>query len=342
MQNHEFYMQRCLDLAKKGIGNVSTNPMVGSVIVFNNQIIGEGYHKKYGESHAELNAISSVKNKKLLCKSTLYVNLEPCAHIGKTPACSDLIIKSKIPKVVIGCLDTHKKVCGNGIKKMNDSGIEIILGVLEKESREINKRFFTFNEEKRPYVILKWAKSKDGYIAPKKQNGPFWMTNLKSKKIVHKWRSEEDAILIGRVTAEKDNPFLTVRETYGKNPTRVVIDRKLKLSEKLNLFNNDAETIIFNEQISKRNDKHIYTRIKFDTPIINIIHKLYLLNIQSIIVEGGEKTIQSFIDSNLWDEARIFTTKISLTNGIKSPIINLIPSKKRTLDNDFLEIFYND
>ena len=206
----------------------------------------KAYHEKYGKAHAEVNAINSVKDKSLLKKSTLYVNLEPCAHFGKTPPCTNLIIESEIPKVVIGCIDSYSEVSGKGIEKMQNTGIEVIVGVLEKESRELNKRFFTFHEKKRPYIILKWAESKDGFIAPKNQNKPFWMTSSESKKLVHKWRAEEEAILIGRITAKKDNPSLTVIEVAGSNPIRIIIDKNLTLSGDLNLFNSEAKTIIFN------------------------------------------------------------------------------------------------
>ena len=217
-------MKKCLELAKKGMGYVSPNPMVGCVVVFNDQIIGEGYHQEYGTSHAEVNAIENVKDKSLLKKSTLYVNLEPCAHFGKTPPCTNLIIESEIPKVVIGCIDSYSEVSGKGIEKMQNTGIEVIEGILEKESRELNKRFFTFHEKKRPYVILKWAESKDGFMGPLNQNKPFWMTSSESKKLVHKWRAEEEAILVGRITAKKDNPSLTVREVAGSNPVRIIIE----------------------------------------------------------------------------------------------------------------------
>ena len=263
MQNEEFFMQRCIELASKAMGCASPNPMVGSVIVYNNKIIGEGYHEKYGSHHAEVNAINSVKDKSLLSKSTLYVNLEPCAHFGKTPPCSDLIIQNKIPEVVIGCVDTFSEVSGKGIERMRSVGIDVKVGVLENESRELNKRFFTFHEKKRPYIILKWAESKDGFIAPKNQTKPFWMTSSESKKLAHKWRAEEDAILIGRITAEKDNPSLTVREVEGSNPIRIVIDKDLKLSADFNLFNNDAKTIIFNQLKSEENNSNNYIKINF-------------------------------------------------------------------------------
>ena len=321
MQNEEFFMQRCIELASKAMGCASPNPMVGSVIVYNNKIIGEGYHEKYGSHHAEVNAINSIKDKSLLSKSTLYVNLEPCAHFGKTPPCSDLIIQNKIPEVVIGCVDTFSEVSGKGIERMRSVGIDVKVGVLENESRELNKRFFTFHEKKRPYIILKWAESKDGFIAPKNQTKPFWMTSSESKKLAHKWRAEEDAILVGRITAEKDNPSLTVREVEGSNPIRIIIDKDLKLSADFNLFNNDAKTIVFNQLKSEENNSNNYIKINFHNLTKNILQELHKQNIQSIIIEGGTKTLQSFIDKNLWDEARIFTTKKTLTEGVKPPTI---------------------
>ena len=335
-------MRRCLELASKGLENVSPNPMVGSVIVYENTIIGEGYHKQYGKEHAEVNAIASVKDKSLLKDSTLYVNLEPCAHFGKTPPCSNLIIENKIPKVVIGCVDTFSDVNGKGIIKMEKAGIEVNIGVLEKESQELNKRFFTFHEKRRPYIILKWAESKDGFIAPKDQTAPFWMTSYDSKKLVHQFRAEEDAILVGRVTAEKDNPSLTVREIEGENPTRVVIDKEMKLSEKLSLFNNEAKTIIFNTQKTKTINSNYYIKIEYNDLINNVLCELYKQNIQSLIIEGGAKTLQSFIDKNLWDEARIFTANKTLVEGVKSPNIEGEIIYETAINEDKLEIIKND
>jgi len=342
MQNGEIFMKRCIELANKAMGYVSPNPMVGSVIVYEGKIIGEGYHENYGKSHAEVNAIASVKDKSLLPKSTLYVNLEPCAHYGKTPPCSDLIIEHKIPKVVIGCLDTFSEVAGKGIVKMENAGIEVIVGVLEKESRALNKRFFTFHEKERPYIILKWAESKDGFIAPKNQTAPFWMTSSESKKLVHQWRAEEDAILVGRITAEKDNPSLTVREVKGKNPIRIIIDRDLKLSVNLNLFNSETQTLIFNNVKTEKIDLNYFIKIEFNTLIPNILCKLHEQNIQSVIIEGGSKTLQSFIDKNIWDEARIFTTNKELTDGVKSPNIKGKIIEEKEVGGDSLEVIIND
>ena len=334
-------MQRCLTLALKGLGNVSSNPMVGCVIVHDNKIIGEGFHQKYGSPHAEVNAIDSVKNKSLLSKSSLYVNLEPCSHFGKTPPCCNLIIEKKIPNVVIGCLDTFSKVSGKGAQRMKDANIKVDIGCLENKCRKLNKRFFTFHEKNRPYIILKWAESKDGYIAPNNQNKPFWMTSNKSKKLVHKWRTEEDAILVGRATVEKDNPLLTSREKKGNNPIRIVIDKSLKLSQNHNIFNSESKTIIFNEILSSDKSTNNYIKINFKKIIDNILEQLYSKNIQSVIIEGGTKTLQSFIDANTWDEARIFTTKKELIQGVIAPNITGMVSEQKEIDVDFLKILYN-
>ena len=231
MTTHEKYMARCIQLAKNGLGTTYPNPLVGSVIVYNGKIIGEGWHKKAGEAHAEVNAINSVKDKTLLAKSTIYVSLEPCSHYGKTPPCADLIAYHKIPNVIIGTIDPFAKVAGNGLKKLMEAGSKITLGVLEKECKELNKRFFTFHEKKRPYIILKWAETQDGFIAPLEQESgkPFWITSPESKKRVHKWRTEEAAILVGTKTVELDNPSLTARLWKGEQPLRVVIDKSMKL-----------------------------------------------------------------------------------------------------------------
>ena len=335
-------MQKCLDLALKGIGYVSPNPMVGSVIVYNGIVIGKGYHKNYASNHAEVNAINSVEDKSLLQKSTLYVNLEPCSHFGKTPPCCNMIIEHKIPKVIVGCIDSSSEVSGKGILKMKNKGIEVVVGVLEKKSRELNRRFFTFHEKKRPYVILKWAESKDGFIAPRNQQESFWMTSSKSKRLVHKWRAEEDAILVGRITVQKDNPSLTVREVTGSNPIRLVIDKNLKLSEKLNLFNNESKTIIFNTLKTKYIDSNYYIKTDFNNLIKNILQELYKQNIHSLTIEGGAKTLQSFIDKKLWDEARVFTADKKLKDGVKAPIIEGKILSAINIDTDFLKIIVND
>ncbi len=341
MQNHDFFMQICLNLASKAFPYNAPNPMVGCVIVCDNKIIGQGYHKKYGKKHAEVNAIESVENKELLLKSTLYVNLEPCSHFGKTPPCSNIIIKHKIPNVVIGCVDSNSKVSGSGIQKLKDAGINVSTGILEKKSRYLNRRFFTFHEKKRPYIILKWAKSKDGLMAPKNQTGSFWMTSKESKKLVHRWRSEEQAILVGKNTVIKDDPQLTVRECKGKNPIRITIDKKLQISKDMKIFNNDASTIVFNQIMNKEINTTKFFKISFENLIDNILLYLYKIGIQSVIIEGGQKILKSFIDINQWDEARIFTTKKMLKEGLKSPILVNLKGVKKQIGDDTLEIIHN-
>ena len=340
MKTHEYFIEKCISLARKGILNVSPNPMVGCVIVNDGEIVGEGYHKEYGKNHAEVNAINSVKDKSVLKNSILYVNLEPCCHHGKTPPCTDIIIKYNIPKVVIGCIDTFSKVSGQGIKKLKNNSVEVIYGVLEKDCIELNKRFFCYHIKKRPYIILKWAKSKDNFIAPINQEKSFWMTSDESKKLVHNWRAEEDAILVGRKTVVADNPSLTVRECEGKNPIRIVIDKELSLNEKSNVFDDQAETIVFNNIKTAIIDKITYLKADFNNLNQDILKQLYNRDILSLIIEGGAFTINSFIENGLYDEIRVFTTNKVLENGIKSPNIPEIKnSKKITINNDKLEIY---
>ena len=340
MKTHEYFIEKCISLARKGILNVSPNPMVGCVIVNDGEIVGEGYHKEYGKNHAEVNAINSVKDKSVLKNSILYVNLEPCCHHGKTPPCTDIIIKYNIPKVVIGCIDTFSKVSGQGIKKLKNNSVEVIYGVLEKDCIELNKRFFCYHINKRPYIILKWAKSKDNFIAPINQEKSFWMTSDESKKLVHNWRAEEDAILVGRKTVVADNPSLTVRECEGKNPIRIVIDKELSLNEKSNVFDDQAETIVFNNIKTAIIDKITYLKADFNNLNQDILKQLYNRDILSLIIEGGAFTINSFIENGLYDEIRVFTTNKVLENGIKSPNIPEIKnSKKITINNDKLEIY---
>lgn len=340
MKTHEYFIEKCISLARKGILNVSPNPMVGCVIVYDGEIIGEGYHKEYGKNHAEVNAINSVKDKSVLKNSILYVNLEPCCHHGKTPPCTDIIIKYNIPKVVIGCIDTFSKVSGQGIKKLKNNSVEVIYGVLEKDCIELNKRFFCYHIKKRPYIILKWAKSKDNFIAPINQEKSFWMTSDESKKLVHNWRAEEDAILVGRKTVVADNPSLTVRECEGKNPIRIVIDKELSLNEKSNVFDDQADTIVFNNIKTAIIDKITYLKADFNNLNKDILKQLYNRDILSLIIEGGAFTINSFIENGLYDEIRVFTTNKVLENGIKSPNIPEIKNSKNiTINNDKLEIF---
>ena len=340
MKTHEYFIDKCISLARKGALDVSPNPMVGCVIVNNGEIIGEGYHKEYGKNHAEVNAIHSVKDKSELKNSILYVNLEPCCHHGKTPPCTDLIVKYNIPKVVIGCIDTFSKVSGQGIKKLKDNSVEVIYGVLEKDCTKLNKRFFCYHIKKRPYIILKWAKSKDNFIAPINQEKPFWMTSEKSKKLVHSWRAEEDAILVGRKTVVADNPSLTVRMCEGKNPIRIIIDKELSLDKKSNVFDDQAETIVFNNIKSAIIDKTTYLKADFNNLNEDILNQLYNRDILSLIIEGGTITINSFIEKNLYDEIRVFTADKLLEKGINSPElpdINLI--KTSIINNDKLEVY---
>ena len=342
MNDFNQYMQRCLELASKGLSNVTPNPMVGCVIVHNNVIIGEGYHQKYGEAHAEVNAIASVVNKNLLAESTVYVNLEPCSHHGKTPPCSDLLIKHKVKRVVVACLDTNPLVAGKGIAKLRNAGIEVFTGILEKEARNLNKRFFTYHEKKRPYIILKWAQTKDSFISklPPFTREENWITNNESKKLVHTWRAQEQAILVGTTTAMLDSPALTVRLTEGKNPTRILIDKVLKVPSINPIFSNVAEVIVFTEKKEVSVNNITYHQIDFSKDIVpQILNYLYEKNITSLIIEGGAHTLQNFIDKNLWDEARVFTGNKYFQSGIKAPLINRNKSNSQIIGDDELNIF---
>ena len=347
MKLHEKYINRCIELAKNGLGTTYPNPMVGSVIVYEGKIIGEGWHKKSGEQHAEVLAVNSVKDKTLLTKSTIYVSLEPCSHYGKTPPCCDLIIKNGIPNVVIGTVDPNIKVAGNGIKKLIDAGVSVIVGILEKECKELNKRFFTFHEKKRPYVILKWAESQDGFIAPakiiRKEQKPFWITNEYSRQLVHKWRSEEQAILVGTNTVIDDNPRLDVRDWSGNNPIRIVLDKNNRIQNDSHVYDNQTKTIFLCHSITSINSENtIFEKIDFEKNIASqILEILYKHKIQSLIIEGGRQTLQTFINENLWDEARIFVGNESFENGTKAPIVVMKNIEKHTIENDKLIILSN-
>ena len=356
MKIHEKYIKRCIDLAKNGLGTTYPNPMVGSVIVYEDTIIGEGWHKKAGEPHAEVNAVNSVKDKSLLKKATIYVSLEPCSHFGKTPPCCDLIIKNKIPNVVIGTVDPNVKVAGNGIKKLIEAGIHVTVGILEAECQELNKRFFTFHQKKRPYIILKWAESQNGFIAPLEilrypeisgqndnEKKPVWITNVYSRQLVHKWRTEEQAILVGTQTVIDDNPKLNTRDWYGNNPIRLVLDQNNRIPKDSHILNNQAKTIVFSKsKTTIKKENTIFEVIDFNQNIaVQIIEVLYNHQIQSVIIEGGRQTLQTFIDENLWDEARIFIGNMQFTAGTKAPILDKNLFEKYSIDQDELIISRN-
>ena len=321
-------MQRGLQLAKLGAGKVSPNPMVGCVIVHDGKIIGEGYHQKYGEAHAEVNAINSMLDKSLLSESTVYVTLEPCFHVGKTPPCADLLIKHQVKKVIICNHDPNPLVAGKGIDKLRQAGIEVEIGLLEEEGRELNKRFFTYIEKARPYIILKWAESADGFIA-KKNYEAVQISNLLSRRFVHKMRSREDAIMIGTNTARHDNPTLNTRFWTGKNAVRVLIDKDLSLPDNLNIFDGSQKTICYttvarnstSRSVLENNTQVVLRKDEFCSIEHFIIQDLYQRKIQSIIIEGGTILLQSFIDLGLWDEAFILKGKVNLEDGIKAPKI---------------------
>lgn len=329
MTTDERYMQRCLSLARKAIGYTYPNPLVGSVIIHEGKIIGEGWHAKAGEPHAEVNAIASVKDKDLLKESTLYVNLEPCAHFGKTPPCADLIIEKEIPKIVIGCVDINSKVAGKGIEHLRQAGREVIVGVLEAECQALNARFFTFHAQQRPYIILKWAQTRDGFIAPlqQEQQKPVWISNAFSQQLTHLWRAQEGAILVGKHTVQKDNPSLTTRHWVGDNPLRLVIDNDHVLPKTLAVFQGDPAvvfTISPNCSMPKQVCNYLYER-----------------QIQSLIVEGGAQVLQQFIDEGLWDEARIFVGDTRFSEGLSAPQLQSDLQAIQPIATDLLLIYRN-
>jgi diaminohydroxyphosphoribosylaminopyrimidine deaminase/5-amino-6-(5-phosphoribosylamino)uracil reductase len=324
-------MHRCLQLAQLGSGLVAPNPMVGAVLVHDNVIIGEGYHQKYGEAHAEVNCLNSVKqeHKHLSERSTLYVSLEPCAHFGKTPPCADLIIQNKIPKVAIGCRDPFVQVDGKGIEKLQAAGVEVVQNILEKECKELNKRFFTFHTKHRPYVVLKWAQSVNSKIS-KEDYSRILISNDHTNRIVHKWRSEEMAIAVGTNTALHDDPELNTRLWPGKNPIRIVVDMDLRLPSSLKLFNGSIPTIVFNSKkhtienvkLSLENGVHYYQVTEGVNLVHQMLNALCSMNIQSVLIEGGAFLLQSFIDEGLWDEARVITNEeLIIKNGLPAPVL---------------------
>jgi len=336
----EFYIRRCIELAQKAIGNTYPNPLVGSVIVHNDKIIGEGYHHKAGESHAEINAINSVEDKSLIPESTIYVSLEPCAHFGKTPPCALKIVELGFKKVVIGAMDSHDKVNGKGKKIIQDAGIEVVSGVLEKECIELNKRFFTYHEKRRPFIILKWAESGDRFMD--KDFKPTQISNALTKQFVHQLRSNEHSILIGTMTALRDNPSLTTREIVGRNPIRILIDIDLKVPKDFNIYSNEAETLVFNS-VKEGDEGNIkFIKTSRENFIENMLKTLHELQIQSIIVEGGSLVLQQFIDAGLWDETIIIKNKnLVLENGTKAPRFNKTPTDTRDFRDNVIEFYKN-
>lgn len=336
----EMYMKQCLQLAEKGRGHTAPNPLVGCVVVHQGKVIGEGFHERLGGPHAEVNAIRSVIRKELLKDSTLYVNLEPCCHMGKTPPCCDLIIEHKIPRVVIGTIDPNPLVNWKGAERLAAGGCHVVTGVLEKECQALNIRFFTYFEKKRPYIILKWAQSADGFIDAERSSpsqGPAQISNAESKKLLHKWRSEEQAILVGTNTALLDNPMLTVREWEGRNPLRLVTDKWLRIPKHYHLLDKSTPTVVYTGSSTESTVNLEYVRINFDAGIVNhILTDLYTRGIQSLMVEGGEKLLTRFIEQNLWDEARVFVSHKKLGKGVAAPVLMAAPASTENIAGDRL------
>ncbi|MBC8052578.1 MAG: bifunctional diaminohydroxyphosphoribosylaminopyrimidine deaminase/5-amino-6-(5-phosphoribosylamino)uracil reductase RibD [Sphingobacteriaceae bacterium] len=337
-------MQRCIELAQLGTGYVSPNPLVGAVIVYRDRIIAEGYHQKFGGPHAEVIAINAVLSQfadaeNILKESVLYVSLEPCSHFGKTPPCADLIIKYGLKKVFIGSHDPFEQVNGKGAQKLREAGVEVIQGLLEQECSFLNRRFFTRVTKQRPYIILKWAQTSDFYFAPN-DGTQKWISSKAAKILTHKWRSEEDAILVGKNTALVDNPMLNVREVEGRNPKRIVIDRNLTLPKHLHIFDQSQETILFNNIKTEIDNNIKFLELEdFDNLLPQLIcYQLYLMDIQSVIIEGGAKTLDLFIQAGLWDEARIFTSPQTWAQGIKAPAISGKKISEEKIGPDNLQI----
>lgn len=346
LTTHEGYMYRCLELAAKGAGYVAPNPMVGALLVHNRQIIGEGYHRRYGEAHAEVNCINSVAaaEKSKIKDSVLYVSLEPCAHFGKTPPCTDLIIANQIPEVVIGCRDPFEKVDGKGIENLKAAGVNVVCGILEQECQQINKRFFTYHTQHRPYIILKWAETGDGKIAGTGTDR-LYISNDQTNRLVHKWRSEEAAILIGTSTALLDDPELTTRKWQGPSPVRLVVDMDLKLPLSLKIFNDKQKTIVFNTLKHEENSNLNFYQVTEDVSLVHqIVNALYQMEIQSVIVEGGAKLLQSFIEEEMWDEARVIKNeKLIINTGLAAPELPIGDAKQELrIVNDSINTYFKE
>jgi diaminohydroxyphosphoribosylaminopyrimidine deaminase/5-amino-6-(5-phosphoribosylamino)uracil reductase len=341
MSAEEVFMLRALELAKLGQGSVSPNPMVGCVVVHDNIIIGEGWHRKFGEPHAEVNAINSVKDKSLIPSSVVYVNLEPCSHQGKTPPCADLLVAHHAKKVVIANLDTNPLVAGKGIRKLKDNQIDVVTGVLQQEGHELNKRFFKFISAKRPFVLLKWAETADGFVARENYESK-WITNEHSRQLVHRWRSEEDAVLVGTQTAKHDDPRLNVRDWSGRDPVRVVIDRFLKLSDQLHLFDRSQPTLCYNVLKHEEQKNLAMIRLGEINFLEDMLEDLFQRGIQSVMVEGGAETLRNFIDSGLWDEARVFRSSTTFNKGIPGPELKARLVSEVVIKEDRLSFYSNE
>jgi diaminohydroxyphosphoribosylaminopyrimidine deaminase/5-amino-6-(5-phosphoribosylamino)uracil reductase len=339
ISTHQF-MRRALELAELGRGNVSPNPLVGCVIVHDGLIIGEGYHEEYGLAHAEVNAIRAVENQELLRESTVYVTLEPCAHFGKTPPCANLLADKKVKKVIIAVVDPNPLVGGKGIQILKDAGIEVITGVLEQEGRAQNRRFFTQIEKQRPYIILKWAQTADGFVA-RKDFSSKWISSARSRQLVHKWRAEEDAIMVGKNTSKYDDPSLSVRDWVGKNPLRVVVDSRLELPSSLKVFDRSVPTVCYNTAKAEIQENLNFVKLNLDFSIQDILEDLHNRNVQSLIVEGGSYLLNKFLSAELWDEARVFTSKTKFELGIKAPVMSVPSSETISLAEDTLQLYYH-
>ncbi|MCE7992802.1 MAG: bifunctional diaminohydroxyphosphoribosylaminopyrimidine deaminase/5-amino-6-(5-phosphoribosylamino)uracil reductase RibD [Roseivirga sp.] len=333
-------MQRALDLAEKGWGTVSPNPLVGCVIVHDEKIIGEGWHRKYGEGHAEVNAIASVADKTLLSESTCYVSLEPCAHYGKTPPCADLLIELKVKRVVVAVKDSNPLVGGKGITRMESAGIQVDYGMLEEKARELNARFFTAIEKQRPYILLKWAQTRDGFVARKNFDSK-WISGKTSRQLVHQMRAEEDAIMVGTNTSLHDDPKLNVRGVEGTDPLRVVIDKELRLPEGLQLFDGNQPTVCYNLKKSESHANLDFVKLKEDGFIRELFANLHSRKVQSVLVEGGSGLLNSLIREGLWDEARVFQSETTFGEGIAAPVLTSGPIETMSIGNDDLRVYRN-
>lgn len=335
------YIKYCLELAEKGLGKVSPNPMVGCVIVKDGKIIGEGYHQQYGGPHAEVNAVNSVAKKNDIEGSTIYVSLEPCSHFGKTPPCAELLLEVKPKRVVVANVDPNPLVAGKGLEKLKQAGIDVEVGVMSDEGKRLNKRFFTFMEKKRPYIVLKWAQTLDGFIARENYDSK-WISGEASRKLVHQWRSEEEGIMVGTKTVLHDNPTLNVRHVEGRDPIRIVVDKNLKISPTANVFNQQQPTLCYNAIEDRTDEYNQFIKIDFSKDIIpQILFDLFQRKVQSLFVEGGAQLLQSFLDLGLWDEARVFTSQTLFEKGIQAPEIDQLPSETITVGDDQLMCYNN-